>query len=91
MEIIGWRHGEKLYEALASSQELSTAEDLGDYWRLQSDLRGLNYKQYFSEGDDSTVNHKDFDSHNTRLMAVEEIEELLLSLPEFVNDAFEDQ
>ena len=91
VEIIGWRHGEKLYEALASSQELSTAEDLGDYWRLQSDLRGLNYKQYFSEGDDSTVNHKDFDSHNTRLMAVEEIEELLLSLPEFVNDAFEDQ
>lgn len=90
VEIIGWRHGEKLFEALASSQELSTAEDLGDYWRLQSDLRGLNYKQYFSEGDDTTVNHQDFDSHNTRLMSVDEIEQMLLSLPEFVSDAFGD-
>ncbi len=90
VEVIGWRHGEKLFEALASSQELSTAEDLGDYWRLQSDLRGLNYKQYFSEGDETTANHQDFDSHSTRLMVVDEIEKMLLSLPEFVSDAFGD-
>ena len=80
--IIGWRHGEKLFETLASSQELSTAEDLGDYWRLQTDLRGLNYKQYFSEGDERVSNFKDFDSHNTTRMSVPEIEDLLLSLPE---------
>jgi len=80
--IIGWRHGEKLFETLASSQELSTAEDLGDYWRLQTDLRGLNYKQYFSEGDESVSNFKDFDSHNATRMSVAEIEDLLLSLPE---------
>lgn len=80
--IIGWRHGEKLFETLASSQELSTAEDLGDYWRLQTDLRGLNYKQYFSEGDVKVSNFKDFDSHNATRMSVPEIEDLLLSLPE---------
>jgi UDP-glucose 4-epimerase len=80
--IIGWRHGEKLFETLASSQELSTAEDLGDYWRLQTDLRGLNYKQYFSEGDERVSNFKDFDSHNATRMSVPEIEDLLLSLPE---------
>jgi len=87
-EVIGWRHGEKLFETLASGMELSGAEDLSDYWRLQTDLRGLNYKPYFSEGDDQTVKHQDFDSHNSERMTVKEIEELLMSLPEFVSDAF---
>lgn len=82
VEIIGWRHGEKLYETLASAQELNSAEDLGDYWRLQTDLRGLDYKPYFSEGNDHVVEHDDFHSHNTRRLTVAEVEELLLSLPE---------
>lgn len=82
VETIGWRHGEKLFETLASSQELATAEDLGDYWRLQTDLRGLDYKPFFSEGDDSDVLHEDFHSHNTQQLSVQEIESLLLSLPE---------
>ena len=82
-EIIGWRHGEKLYETLASAQELGTAEDLKDYWRLQSDLRGLNYKKYFSEGDDQTAKLEEFNSHNARRMNVAEIEDLLMSLSEF--------
>ena len=82
-EIIGWRHGEKLYETLASAQELGTAEDLSEYWRLQSDLRGLNYKKFFSEGDDQTVKLEEFNSHNARQMSIAEIEDLLLSLPEF--------
>lgn len=89
-DIIGWRHGEKLYETLASSTELSTAEDMGGYWRLQSDLRGLNYKKFFSEGDDEVVNHEDFDSTNAEQMSVGEIESLLMSLPEFTADAFPD-
>ena len=91
VEVIGWRHGEKLFETLASAQELSTAEDLDLYWRLQSDLRGLNYKKYFSEGDDSTAEHEEFNSHNARRMSVQEIEDLLTSLPEFNNHAFPDQ
>jgi len=82
VEVIGWRHGEKLYETLASSQELSTAEDLGDYWRLQTDLRGLNYKRFFSEGDESVETFDEFHSHNARRMEVAEIEKMLLSLPE---------
>lgn len=82
VEIIGWRHGEKLFETLASAQELSTAEDLGDYWRLQTDLRGLDYKPYFSEGDSSAALHEDFHSHNCERLNVKEIESLLLTLPE---------
>lgn len=82
VEIIGWRHGEKLYETLASSQELGTAEDLGNYWRLRTDLRGLDYKPFFSEGDNSKVEHEDFHSHNAQQLSVSEVESLLLSLPE---------
>jgi len=82
VEVIGWRHGEKLYETLASSQELSTAEDLGDYWRLQTDLRGLDYKPFFSEGDENVATFEDFHSHNAGLLSVPEIESLLMSLPE---------
>ncbi len=82
VEVIGWRHGEKLFETLASAQELSTAEDLGDYWRLQTDLRGLNYKKYFSEGDSTISAKEDFHSHNTNRMSVSEVEALLLSLKE---------
>ena len=82
VEVIGWRHGEKLFETLASAQELGTAEDLGDYWRLRTDLRGLDYTPYFSEGDSDAVAQEDFHSHNARRMTVPEIEALLRSLPE---------
>ena len=88
VETIGWRHGEKLYEALASAQELSTAEDMGEYWRLQSDLRGLNYKRYFSEGNEETATLDEFNSHNARRMDVKEVEDLLMTLPEFKSHAF---
>ncbi|UIP07381.1 polysaccharide biosynthesis protein [Erythrobacter sp. SDW2] len=83
VKVIGWRHAEKLYETLASQQELATAEDLGEYWRLQLDERDLNYSAYFSEGD---TEHKppqeDFHSHNAERLTVEGVKELLLSLPE---------
>ena len=79
---IGWRHAEKLYETLASKQELATAEDLGDYWRLQLDERDLNYSSYFSEGDTEHVPTEDFHSHNAEQLSVEGVKELLLSLPE---------
>lgn len=80
--VIGWRHGEKLFETLASSQELGSAEDLGEYWRLQTDLRGLDYKPFFSEGDEKIEAIDDFHSHNTERMTIAEIESLLLTLPE---------
>tara|TARA_R110002124_G_scaffold76735_1_gene205473 strand:+ start:83 stop:1117 length:1035 start_codon:yes stop_codon:yes gene_type:complete len=82
VQVIGWRHAEKLYETLASEQELTTAEDMGDYWRLQLDERDLNYKKYFSEGDVNIADHEDYHSHNTSRLNVEEVKELLLSLPE---------
>ena len=83
---IGWRHSEKLYETLASAQELATAEDLGDYFRLQLDSRDLNYNAYFSEGDENTDSLEDFHSHNTEQLSVAEIKQLLMSLPEVANE-----
>lgn len=88
VEIIGWRHGEKLYETLASAQELSTAEDMGQYWRLRADNRGLNYQKFFSEGSEITSSYDDFHSHNTEQMSVSDVEALLMSVPEFTNHAF---
>jgi len=79
---IGWRHAEKLYETLASAQELSTAEDMGDYWRLRLDERDLNYAAYFSEGETKTATLDDYHSHNTERLDVEGVKQLLLSLPE---------
>lgn len=82
VQVIGWRHAEKLYETLASEQELATAEDLGDYWRLQLDERDLNYNAYFSEGEQHAPTLQDFHSHNAEQLSVEGVKELLLSLPE---------
>jgi UDP-glucose 4-epimerase len=83
VKVIGWRHAEKLYETLASQQELATAEDLGEYWRLQLDERDLNYSAYFSEGNaDHAPPKEDFHSHNTERLTVAGVKDLLLSLPE---------
>lgn len=82
VEIIGWRHAEKLYETLASAQEISNGDDMGDYLRIRMDERDLNYQAYFSEGDQATKIHEDYHSHNTRRLSVTEVKELLLSLNE---------
>lgn len=82
VETIGWRHGEKLYETLASAQELGQSEDMGDYYRIRPDARDLNYKAYFSEGDEETAQHEDYHSHNTERLDVEGVKALLLSLAE---------
>jgi len=82
VELIGWRHAEKLYETLASAQELGSAEDMGDYYRIKLDMRDLNYKPYFSEGEQKSVQHEDYHSHNTERLDIAGVEELLLSLPE---------
>lgn len=82
VEIIGWRHAEKLYETLASAQELTSSEDMDDYYRIMLDHRDLNYKPYFSEGDAETTAHEDYHSHNTEQLSVTSVKDLLLSLPE---------
>jgi UDP-glucose 4-epimerase len=82
VEVIGWRHAEKLYETLASSQELSQSIDVGDYYRIQLDQRDLNYGPYFSEGDKTTSTFEDYHSHNTARLDIEGTKSLLLSLPE---------
>ncbi|NNJ92068.1 MAG: polysaccharide biosynthesis protein [Gammaproteobacteria bacterium] len=80
--IIGIRHGEKIYETLASKEELVTSEDLGGYLRLRMDTRDLNYEKYFSEGNKNEIGFDDYHSHNTDQLSVKQVEEILLSLPE---------
>jgi UDP-glucose 4-epimerase len=86
VQVIGWRHSEKLFETLATAQELSTSEDLGSYWRLRLDNRDLNYSAYFTEGEIEAVPQEDFHSHNAQRLAVDEVKALLLSLPEIQRD-----
>ena len=82
VKVIGMRHGEKIYETLASREELRRAEDLRGYYRVRMDDRDLNYNKYFTEGDAREAATEDYTSHNTRRLTVKEVESLLLSLPE---------
>lgn len=82
IKIIGIRHGEKIHETLATSEELRRSEDLGDYYRVRMDDRDLNYEKYFTEGDRGSSSEKDYTSENTRRLSIVEAEKLLLSLPE---------
>jgi len=83
INIIGTRHGEKLYEALCSREEMFVAEDLGDYYRIPADNRDLNYEKYFEKGSRELSQLDDYNSHNTHRLSVEEMKTLLLKL-EFV-------
>lgn len=82
IEIIGTRHAEKVSEALASREELSKAIDMGDYFRIPLDSRGLDYELYVAEGDARQAEFLDYDSHTVPRMSVEQVEDLLLTLPE---------
>ncbi|PHQ85730.1 MAG: UDP-glucose 4-epimerase [Thalassobium sp.] len=86
VEVIGWRHGEKLFETLASAQELAQGEDLADYIRIHSDARDLNYSAYFSEGEDLPGEVEDYHSHNTNRLDVSATKDLLLTLPEIQDE-----
>ena len=81
---IGIRHGEKVYETLATIEELRRAEDMGDYFRVSMDGRDLNYNKYFTEGDKKEALLSDYTSHNTKRLSVKEVKEMLLKLPEVV-------
>ena len=78
---IGTRHGEKLYEALLSREEMASAEDLGDYYRVPPDMRDLNYAAYFEQGDVDITEAVEYHSHNTQRLDIQGMEVLLLKLP----------
>lgn len=80
VNIIGTRHGEKLYEALCSREEMLVAEDQGGYYRIPADNRDLNYGKYFDQGRSELSDFEDYNSHNTQRLNVEEMESLLLKL-----------
>ncbi|OGN79796.1 MAG: UDP-glucose 4-epimerase [Chloroflexi bacterium GWC2_49_37] len=82
VKTIGIRHGEKIYETLATIEELRRADDMGDYFRVKMDDRDLNYNKYFTEGDKKEASLDDYTSHNTQRLNVKQIKELLLKLPE---------
>lgn len=82
VEMIGWRHSEKLYETLASGQELASSQDMGEYFRIMLDMRDLNYRPYFSEGEKGVAEHEDYHSHNTGRLDKDGVKQLLLTLPE---------
>ena len=82
LNIIGMRHGEKLFETLATREELVKAEDLGGYLRIPMDDRDLNYGKYFTEGRAEEAGIEDYTSHNTERLDIPAVEKLLLSIPE---------
>jgi UDP-glucose 4-epimerase len=82
IDVIGVRHGEKMYETLANREELACAEDFGDHFRVPIDTRDLNYSVYFTEGDPVQACHTDYDSANAPRLDVADLEALLLTLPE---------
>ena len=84
IKIIGTRHGEKLYETLLTREELSKAEDLGDYFRIVPDDRDLNYGKFFTEGENRISQLEDYHSHNTQRLTIPEIKDKLLAL-DFIN------
>ncbi len=86
IKIIGTRHGEKLYETLVTKEEMTKAEDHGDYFRIPADNRDLNYNKYFIEGEIKASTNEDYNSHNTKRLDVDGIKKLLLMLDE-VKDA----
>ena len=86
IEIIGTRHGEKLYETLVNREEIVKAEDLNEYYRIPCDNRDLNYNKFFSEGKEKIGDLDEYHSHNTYRLNVNEMKKLLLKLDFIKND-----
>ena len=83
VHVMGTRHGEKLYEALLSREEMATAQDMGDYFRVPADGRDLNYAKFIDQGEQKltqTAHGEDYNSHNTQRLDVEGMKRLLLKL-----------
>ena len=80
IKVIGIRHGEKMYETLLTNEECANAVDMGKFYRVPCDKRGLNYDKYFKDGDTERNPLTEFNSHNTELLDIEGVKEKLLSL-----------
>ena len=80
IKIIGIRHGEKMYETLLTNEECANAIDMGNFYRVPCDKRGLNYDKYFNQGDADRNPLTEFNSNNTRLLTVEETKAKIASL-----------
>ncbi len=80
IKVIGIRHGEKMYETLLTNEECANAIDMGDFYRVPCDNRGLNYDKYFSKGDAERNPLTEFNSNNTELLSVEQTKEKIASL-----------
>lgn len=80
IKVIGIRHGEKMYETLLTNEECANAIDMGNFYRVPCDKRGLNYDKYFNQGNTERNPLTEFNSNNTRLLSVEETKEKIASL-----------
>ena len=80
IKVIGIRHGEKIYETLLTNEECAKAEDLGEFYRVPADNRGLNYDKYFKEGDETRNVLTEFNSNNTRQLNLQETKEKIAAL-----------
>ena len=80
VNVIGTRHGEKLYESLLSREEVVAAQDLGEYYRVPPDLRDLNYGKYMDQGETSITESVEYNSHNTQRLDIVGMQSLLMKL-----------
>ena len=80
IKVIGIRHGEKMYETLLTNEECAKAVDLGNFYRVPADNRGLNYDKYFRDGDAERNILTEFNSNNTKMLTVEETKAKITSL-----------
>ncbi|MEM0447939.1 MAG: polysaccharide biosynthesis protein [Thermoplasmata archaeon] len=81
IQIIGTRHGEKLYETLCTREEMAKSEDLGNFYRIPADNRDLNYALYFSKGEENIGKVNDYHSHNAERLDIDGIKQLVGKLP----------
>jgi UDP-glucose 4-epimerase len=86
IRIIGTRHGEKLYEALLTREEMVHAEDMDGYYRIPADTRDLNYAKYFEEGEEVVTQAHEYHSHNTHQLDEKTLKDMLLDLFEIQED-----
>jgi len=86
IKIIGTRHGEKLYEALLTREEMVKAEDMGEYYRIPADTRDLNYGKFFEDGKEVITQAEEYHSHNTHRLNEEELRVMLMALLEIQDD-----
>ena len=86
VKTIGTRHGEKLYETLLTKEEMVKAVDMGEYYRIPTDTRDLNYNKFFEEGEDVITESGEYHSHNTHQLNEDELRSLLLKLYEIQNE-----